>query len=1750
MTFPSRFCTLVLCAMSFLAIFALPHTAAAQGTIVIDDDDNMLDITEGGDTVVFKVQLSEAPDATVTVTVTAGTGVTVSPGSLTFETDDWNEDQDVTVTATEDDDVGDESVTITLSAEDGGYDDVSSTVTVDVTDDDEGSLDLPSDDVEVDEGGTATFDVELDKQPGADVTVTLTAGTGVTVSPASLTFTTGNWDDDQEVTVSATEDDDVGDESVTITLSAADGGYDGVSGTVDVDVTDDDEGSLDLPSSAVAIDEGGTATFEVKLGAKPGADVTVTLTQPTTNTDITVDTDTSTNGNQTTLTFTSANWDMAQMVTVTAAEDNDITNDTASIAISTTSTSGSGYETSDSVSGTVTVNETDNDEIELVLPSDDVEVAEGGTKTFNVKLGAHPSGDVTVTLTQPSNTDVTVDTDTTTNGNQTTLTFTNANWNTDQTVTVSAAQDDNAGDEDVSISISADGGVYDDVSGTVSVDVKDDEDGNLTISSTDVAITEGGTATFDVELDKQPGANVTVSLAQPSNADVTVDTDSSTNGNQNTLTFTDANWNTAQRVTVSAAQDTDVGDESTSIAVSATGIAGSGYDNVSDVTVNVELTDDDEGSLVISSDELDFNEGGTETFDVKLGAQPGANVTVTLAQPSNSDVRVDTDTTTTGNQHTLTFTRANWDTNQTVTVSAADDNDLTDDTASIAISTSGASGSGYATSDGLSATVSVDVEDNDEVKLVLSSAAVSVNEGSTATFNVKLGAYPTADVTVTLTQPRNTDVTVDADSSTTGDQNTLTFTNANWDTNRTVTVSAAADDDILSEIASISISATGGLYDKVPGIVNVDVKDDDAVVLAPKVLTINEGSTRTFDVKLGAYPGVEVTVTVTTQPNYTNVTLDTDTATPGDQNTLTFTNANWNTNQRVTVSVAEDRDVGDETMHIVLSAPGTGVYDRVRVNVRDNDNGTLILPSAAVSVPEGGSATFDVILGHPPLFNVTVTLTQPSNTDVKVDTVPDVDTDPDTAGNQNTLTFTADNWNIAQSVTVKAMEDGDDTDDSATISLSASGGGYNETGTVTVSVVDNDEKELIIEPASLTVHEEGAAGSFGVRLGAKPSANVTVTLTAQGVPSEVSIDADPNTTGNQNTLTFTTANWDTEQRVSVSAAADRYADDHSFDISLTGAGGGYAGKTGSIAVKVDDDEEAEFLLSTENLTVYKGGSGMFGLRLAARPTSTMTVTLTAPSNSGIVIDTEPDTAGNQNTVTFAQWGRVPAAWNYPENVMVSVPEDDDPEPRTVTISLSADGRAPEYSETTASVQIEVSKMPPSGHIVLDPLGTLALVEGNSQTLAISLDTAPSSPVEVSIEQSGYLELEMLPKSLTFDSENYAEPQTVTLIPRQDAFDAQRSGTITVEAKGGILAPMITVEATVANASPRPAIMLSKTDRLVIAEGEIDTFEVNLDRLPNANVAVTLKSDSPDLSVYPPSLTFTKNNYTKAQTVVVTSESDIDRSDENVIITLTSAEAVDTAIEVVVVDDDNTRSDWPVKSHALALPPATAQDDFTLRVHCKEETACAVHLECATQSDGSLFEGSIPSIRAGGARTLSAADIEQIIVGTSYSDRGRFANKGRLGCTLRSEQAISSQVWTRSGEGVLVNNSAFIRSVREKEMYRADIESIPSPDGMEQSNIRIRCVSAIPAPHCNVTLACYDDAGMRYDGDLGMIERLQVRHIQREELADLIDHRWTGLGLSCEILSDRFFTAQVMTRTGGGGALVNNSATGEIGSAGN
>ena len=136
-------------------------------------------------------------------------------------------------------------VTATAAAT-ADYEAASEAFTVTVTEPDVAGIRLTETMLDVPRGGTATYGVKLTTRPAGNVTVRIAgiAGTGLTVTDAGgvdlgrgsagLTFTTGDWEVDQHVTVAAEGDADAADYEVTINHRASGADYDGVTAPLTV----------------------------------------------------------------------------------------------------------------------------------------------------------------------------------------------------------------------------------------------------------------------------------------------------------------------------------------------------------------------------------------------------------------------------------------------------------------------------------------------------------------------------------------------------------------------------------------------------------------------------------------------------------------------------------------------------------------------------------------------------------------------------------------------------------------------------------------------------------------------------------------------------------------------------------------------------------------------------------------------------------------------------------------------------------------------------------------------------------------------------------------------------------------------------------------------------------------------------------------------------------------------------------------------------------------------------------------------------------------------------------------------------------------------------------------------------------------------------------------------------------------------------------------------------------------------------
>ena len=176
-------------------------------------------------------------------------------------------------------------------------------------------------------------------------------------------------------------------------------------------------------------------------------------------------------------------------------------------------------------------------------------MGEAGSGTFTVKLATQPSGSVTVGVSSDDTGAATA--------SPASLTFATADWDTTQTVTVSGVNDsDTNGRERHGVVERVGRRLRGNTTATVSVSVTDDDTANLVVTPSSLTVGETGSGTFTVKLATQPSGSVTVAVSSDDTGAATASPAS--------LTFTTADWNATQEVTVSGVDDSDA-DESVTV---------------------------------------------------------------------------------------------------------------------------------------------------------------------------------------------------------------------------------------------------------------------------------------------------------------------------------------------------------------------------------------------------------------------------------------------------------------------------------------------------------------------------------------------------------------------------------------------------------------------------------------------------------------------------------------------------------------------------------------------------------------------------------------------------------------------------------------------------------------------------------------------------------------------------------------------------------------------------------------------------------------------------------------------------------------------------------------------------------------------------------------------------------------------------------------------------------------------------------
>ena len=786
-----------------------------------------------------------------------------------------------------------------------------------------------------------------------------------------------------------------------------------------VTISDNDTAAVTVNPTTLTVTEGGSSTYTVVLASQPTSNVTVALSR-TGSPDVTV--------TVSSLTFTPTNWSTAQTVTVQAADDVDALNDTATIRHAV---SGADYATVTAASVTVTVSDDETVSTGVVLTAAPATLSENAattTVTVTATLNQAPREVATVLNVNVGDSSDTAaeGTDYATVGNF--LLTINAG-ETAGTATFRLNPTDDDLDED-NESLTVDGSVAGFSVTATAVTISDNDTAAVTVNPTTLTVTEGGNSTYTVVLASQPTSNVTVTLSRTGSPDVTVTVSS--------LTFTPTNWSTAQTVTVQAADDIDALNDTATIRHA---VSGADYATVTAASVTVTVSDDETVStgVVLTAAPATVPESAattTVTVTATLNQAPREVATVlNVNVGDSSDTAAEgTDYATVGN-FLLTINAGETAGTATFRLNPTDD-DLDEDNESLTVDGSVAGFSVTATA--------VTISDNDTAAVTVNPTMLTVAEGGNSTYTVVLASQPTSNVTVTPSRTGSSDVTVSS--------SPLTFTPTNWSTAQTVTVAATQDTDALNDTATVAHAVSGADYATVTAAsVTVTVADNEtvstAVALSVAPATLSESAaatTITVTARLNQAPrNVATVLTLSVGESSDTAVEGTDYATVS--NLLLTINANQTTGTATFQlnPTNDDLDEDDESLTIDGSVTGLSVT-ATTVTITDNDTAAVTVNPTTLSVTEGGSSSYTVVLTSQPTGNVTVTPSRTGSSDVTVSSSP--------------LTFTPTNWSTARTVTVAATQDTDALNDTATVAHAVSGADYATVtaASVTVTVADNE----------------------------------------------------------------------------------------------------------------------------------------------------------------------------------------------------------------------------------------------------------------------------------------------------------------------------------------------------------------------------------------------------------------------------------------------------------------------------------------------------------------------------------------------------------------------------------------------------------------------------------------------------------------------------------------------------------------------
>ena len=575
-----------------------------------------------------------------------------------------------------------------------------------------------------------------------------------------------------------------------------------------------------------------------------------------------------------------------------------------------------------------------------------------------------------------------------------------------------------------------------------------------------------------------------------------------------------------------------------------------------------------------------------------------------------------------------------------------------------------------------------------------------------------------------------------------------------------------------------------------------------------------------------------------------------------DCSSIKFNASNWQQIQTIQVTGVDDyiKD-GDQTYKIKVTTISEDVdFDALTATSVELKNIDKTTPGFIVSetslttyedqVQEG--ATFTIALSSIPSADVRIVMSSSNSAEGTV--------------SPSTITFTKNNWNVPQTMSVKGVDD-QVRDGNINYTIFSAPAESNDEDydsmqikPIKVTNVDDDVSGVsaIIPPDGFTFREDEEY-PIHLRLNTKPKKDVKITLK---VSDETEAEFTPSS------VVLSPENWKDGVALRIEGVEDNTIDgDQPVKLSMTVSSDDEDYNLNQIIfdATVKDTDTADIRYTLGDAPVVKEGTGVVAasVTLASKPMKDVSVDISLTDQTELKV--------NKSKLTFKA-----NYWDMPADIFISSVDDNlvDGDIRSSVIlkSSSADKN---FNNGQNIIEVTTVDDDMAELIISSNPAAFSENSGAATNMTVALSSQPNADVKVTASSSDASELAITSNSvLTFNSSNWNQPQIVSVRVVDDLI---ADGTQIAYVRFNASSTDKNFHAIVAQSAQywvidddSPAITLTIDDTALTYSQSTTSAKAILSVQPSSDVSVRISSSDASITATPNTLTFTTSNWNVPQ----------------------------------------------------------------------------------------------------------------------------------------------------------------------------------------------------------------------------------------------------------------------------------------------